>query len=364
MWLCLALLASATAWTTGAPPRLRCPTKLREGVFPEPDFARGRQSLRGLWRLQRTCEDEGDCQDIVVNLKASGTFTAACHGDDEAMKVFAAKLNGRWYCDGDDEELRLVRFERQSPVEWYTGLPTDPKLTLSHYAGHVTLGASESEWIGRFTLAPLWPETHAWLSSPPLAAPNFRADAVAGPHYLVWTTEDGAVMYDVDLKADLTWESSGGYDGSSARREAGVAVARSIADTRSALDAVASLERSASRESRADREWLTRAASEAKPLPPERPARLAGTWNVYEGDFDLFRGVGGEGREIFLWCRRTGSREETTSSGVTIDSDLLFIGILEEDDDDVEIACASGIVCVGWTTEPCIVGRFELRRKS
>ena len=108
---------------------------------------------------------------------------------------------------------------------------------------------------------------------------------------------------------------------------------------------------------------MTRAASAAKPLPPERPARLAGTWNVYEGDFDLFRGVGGEGREIFLWCRRTGSRDATTSSGVAIDSDLLFIGLLDEDDDDVEIACASGIVCVGWTTEPCVVGRFELRRK-
>ena len=117
-----------------------------------------------------------------------------------------------------------------------------------------------------------------------------------------------------------------------------------------------------SRESRADREWLSRAASAAKPLPPERPARLAGTWNVYDGDFDLFRGVGGEGREIFLWCRRTGSRDATTSSGVSIDSDLLFVGLLEEDD-DVEIACASGIVCVGWTTEPCVVGRFELRRK-
>ena len=150
-----------------------------------------------------------------------------------------------------------------------------------------------------------------------------------------------------------------------ARREAGVAVSRSVADTRGALDAVASLERSASRESRADREWLTRAASAAKPLPPERPARLAGTWNVYEGDFDLFRGVGGEGREIFLWCRRTGSRDATTSSGVMIDSDLLFVGLLAEDDDDVEMetAFASGIVCVGWTTEPCVVGRFELRRK-
>ena len=55
--------------------------------------------------------------------------------------------------------------------------------------------------------------------------------------------------------------------------------------------------------------------------------------NVYEGDFDLFRGVGGEGREIFLWCRRTGSRDATTSSGVMIDSDLLFVGLLEEDDD-------------------------------
>ena len=52
---------------------------------------------------------------------------------------------------------------------------------------------------------------------------------------------------------------------------------------------------------------------------------------VYEGDFDLFRGVGGEGREIFLWCRRTGSRDATTSSGVMIDSDLLFIGLLDED---------------------------------
>ena len=209
---------------------------------------------------------------------------------------------------------------------------------------------------GRFELAPLWPETHVWLPTPPLAAPNFRAEAVAGPHYLVWTTDDGAVCYDVDLKADLTWESSGGFDGA-----AGVAVSRSVADTRGALDAVASLERVTAGETRRDREWLAKAASASKPV--SRPARLAGTWNVYEGDFDLFRGVGGEGREIFLWCRRTGSRDETTSSGVMIDSDLLFVGILAEDDDDVEIACASGIVCVGWTTEPCVVGRFELRRK-
>jgi len=361
MWPCIALLGLATAWSP-PPPARSINTQLREGAFPEPDFARGRQSLRGLWRLQRTCEDEGDCQDIVVNLKASGTFTATSQGDDETMKTFAEKLNGRWYCDGEDQELRLARFERQSPVEWYTGMPAEPDAPLSRYAGHVTLGAHEPEWIGRFELTPLWPETHVWLPSPPLSAPNFRAEAVAGPHYLVWTTEDGATLYDVELKPDLTWESSGGFDGSSARREAGVAVARSIADTRGALDAVASLERSVSRESRADREWLSRAASAAKPLPPERPARLAGTWNVYDGDFDLFRGVGGEGREIFLWCRRTGSRDATTSSGVSIDSDLLFVGLLEEDD-DVEIACASGIVCVGWTTEPCVVGRFELRRK-
>ena len=93
------------------------------------------------WRLQRTCEDEGDCQDIVVNLKASGTFTATSQGDDEAMKVFAEKLRGRWYCDGEDQELRLARFERQSPVEWYTGMPSEPDAPLSNYAGHVTLGA-------------------------------------------------------------------------------------------------------------------------------------------------------------------------------------------------------------------------------
>ena len=76
MWPCIALLASATAWSPPRPPRCNR-IRLREGAFPEPDFARGRQSLRGLWRLQRTCEDEGDCQDIVVNLKASGT---ACAG--------------------------------------------------------------------------------------------------------------------------------------------------------------------------------------------------------------------------------------------------------------------------------------------
>ena len=357
MWLCIALLTPAIAWSPPRPPRCHR-IRLREGAFPEPDFARGRQSLRGLWRLQRSCEDEGDCQDIVVNLKASGTFTATSQGDDEAMKAFAEKLNGRWYCDGEDQELRLARFERQSPVEWYTGMPSDPDAPLSNYAGHVTLGAHEPEWIGRFELAPLWPETHVWLPSPPLSAPNFRADAVAGPHYLVWTTDEGAVLYDVDLKADLTWESSGGFDGSSARQEAGVAVSRSIADTRGALDAVASLERVIAGETRRDREWLAKAASASKPV--SRPARLAGTWNVYEGDFDLFRGVGGEGREVFLWCRRTGVG---SSSGVSIDSDLLFIGLLDEDDDDVEIACASGIVCVGWTTEPCVVGRFELRRK-
>ena len=88
-----------------------------------------------------------------------------------------------------------------------------------------------------------------------------------------------------------------------------------------------------------------------------RPARLAGTWNVYEGDFDLFRGVGGEGREVFLWCRRTGVG---SSSGVSIDSDLLFIGLREDDDDGNRGASGR---CVGWTTGVGVVGRFELRRK-
>ena len=59
------------------------------------------------------------------------------------MKAFAEKLNGRWYCDGDDQELRLARFERQSPVEWYTGMPADRDAPLSPYSGHVTLGAHE-----------------------------------------------------------------------------------------------------------------------------------------------------------------------------------------------------------------------------
>ena len=66
---------------------------------------------------------------------------------------------------------------------------------------------------------------------------------------------------------------------------------------------------------------------------------------------------------LFVHARVTSTRDATTSSGVWIDSDLLFVGLLAEDDDDVETACASGIVCVGWTTEPCVVGRFELRRK-
>ena len=193
-----ALLATAIAWSPPRPPRIN--TQLREGAFPEPDFARGRQSLRGLWRLQRTCEDEGDCQDIVVNLKASGTFTATSQGDDEAMKAFAEKLNGRWYCDGDDQELRLARFERQSPVEWYTGMPAEPDRAAA-LRGPRHARRARTEWIGRLT--PLWPETR-WLPSPPLSAPNFRAEAVAGPHYLVWTTEDGATLYDVELKPDLT----------------------------------------------------------------------------------------------------------------------------------------------------------------
>ena len=88
-----ALLGLATAWSPPRPPRCNR-IRLREGAFPEPDFARGRQSLRGLWRLQRTCEDEGDCQDIVVNLKADGYK----HGQATLKLKFEAALDKKLYC--------------------------------------------------------------------------------------------------------------------------------------------------------------------------------------------------------------------------------------------------------------------------
>ena len=249
MRLCIALLASATAWSPPRPPRSNR-IRLREGAFPEPDFARGRQSLRGLWRLQRTCEDEGDCQDIVVNLKASGTFTATSQGDDEAMSAFAEKLQGRWYCDGEDQELRLARFERQSPVEWYTGMPANRTAPLSAIRGHVTFGASEPEWIGRFAMEPLWPETHAALprlpadrATKPFAAPA----AAAGAWFLVCTggvaaDDDERVAFEVVLHENRTWETIDGFDGSASRREGGISV--SAAGAASLRDLV-SLERAA-----------------------------------------------------------------------------------------------------------------------
>ena len=86
------------------------------------------------------------------------------------MKAFAEKLNGRWYCDGDDQELRLARFERQSPVEWYTGMPADRDAPLSHASGHVTLAHEPSGLAAsRSWLAALARDACVWLPSPPPA---------------------------------------------------------------------------------------------------------------------------------------------------------------------------------------------------
>ena len=265
MWPCIALLASAIAWSPPRPPRCHR-IRLREGAFPEPDFARGRQSLRGLWRLQRTCEDEGDCQDIVVNLKASGTFTATSQGDDEAMRAFAEKLQGRWYCDGEDQELRLARFERQSPVEWYTGMPADRDAPLS--ATRATSRSARTSPSGLPLRADAALARDACLAA---VATAQRAELSGrGRRRTALPRLDDRrrrSLYDVDLKPDLTWESSGGFDGSSA---AGVvAVARSIADTRGALDAVASLE-DLLRENRAPI-----ASGLSRPHPP-RPVSRSG----------------------------------------------------------------------------------------
>ena len=104
-------------------------------------------------------------------------------------------------------------------------------------------------------------------------------------------------------------------------------------------------------------------------LPPKPAARLAGTWNVCQDDdaMDFFSGLPGKGRQIFLWCRRFGTGDATkVSTGVTIDSDLLFVGNLEGDDArrDPVATSAAGVAAVGWTTEPCFTGVFALKRAS
>ena len=173
-----------SALRVAAPPRTGSPTRLSKGAFPEERFDRvPRQSLRGLWRLRRDCEGE-IVDDVVLTLKAAGTFSAVFSPQvaaDDATAArgakFAAALRGRWYCDTANREVRLARFERQSPVEWYTGMPVDSDATLSAFEGHVTYGASEPEWIGRFEMWPMWPATHGFLPVPPLEAPRFDAGA-------------------------------------------------------------------------------------------------------------------------------------------------------------------------------------------
>lgn len=357
--------------------RLRPPSRLGKGAFPELEFAPDadapRRSLRGLWRLRRDCE--GEVVEVVVSLKASGAFESSYHPRGGATaevaargRDFAGRLRGRWYSDSEDRELRIVRFERKSPVEWYTGAPVDGDSSLGSYAGHVTYGASEPEWIGRFQLAPLWPETHAYLPAPPAEAPAFAAPGVAGAWVLLHSETGGrATAYDVALYGNLTWETRNGFEGSGARREAGVAARPSLAASRTALDGLLRLERANARDGRADRAFLAAALGDAAGPSPEVPAaRLAGTWNVCEDEdaVDFFSGLPGRGRHVFLWCRRFGTGDAGgTSGGVTLESDLLFSGLLEGDDDDAgEATAGGGVSAVGWSTEPYFVGTFALAR--
>ena len=104
-------------------------------------------------------------------------------------------------------------------------------------------------------------------------------------------------------------------------------------------------------------------ASAATPSIAGRPARLAGTWNVYEGDFDLFRGVGGEGREMFRWCRRTEGRARPRGWRIRrFDRRILrAVGLMEEDDDVDRRAPPASWAGPRSRGDP--LGRFELRRK-
>ena len=254
-----------------APPRHRWPpaTRLREGAHPELPYGTNRRSLRGIWRLRRDCEGVAT-EDIVVTLNARGEFSASYHprGDvDEATaarhEAFAAAFYGRWYSDNeDDREVRLARFERKSPVDWYIAMPLDEDSPLTAYSGNVLEGAHSPEWIGKFEMTPLWPETHQLLPPPPIEAPPYNAKELAGDYYLVWTDGDDGetVLYSVSLGQDLKWASRGEeeFRGSASRREAGLAVRPSL-PTRT-LDDVSRLERAAAKEARADREWLLRAA--------------------------------------------------------------------------------------------------------
>ena len=93
---------------------------------------------------------------------------------------------------------------------------------------------------------------------------------------------------------------------------------------------------------------------------------LAYLWREWPaaGAQDLGFGAGapGAGSNIFLWCRRTGGDAARVSSGVSIDSDLLFVGVL--DGDGAVARAAEGVISVGWNTEPCFVGAFTLARQK
>ena len=378
--LALLWLAPSLALAPPAASRIRRRRVARgAGAFPEVEFASSpRQSLRGVWRLRRDCEEDATAiDDIIVTLKASGTFSSAyfplVEPADEAvaatMRTFAAALKGRWYSDSDDGEVRLARFERQSPVEWYTGMPANKTAPLSAIRGHVTFGASEPEWIGRFAMEPLWPETHAALPRLPAAratTPFAAPAAAAGAWFLVCTggvaaDDDERVAFEVALHKNRTWETIDGFDGSASRREGGISV--SAAGAASLRDLV-SLERAAAEEARADRAFLRRALGEGRET--EARSRLAGTWDIFDEDdedgINFFAGAPGAGSNIFLWCRRTGGDAARVSSGVSIDSDLLFVGVL--DGDGAVARAAEGVISVGWNTEPCFVGAFTLARQK
>ncbi|KAJ1459719.1 hypothetical protein M885DRAFT_510926 [Pelagophyceae sp. CCMP2097] len=376
-WRCAAFQSSRAP---AQQPAARLPV-LCAGAFPEPAHSPvggPRTSLVGLWRLRREEVGLPAVDDVIVKLTAAGTFTAwhdsrFATGDSAAASVaLAEKLKGRWYSDGADRELRLARFERQSPVEWYTGAPADAGANLGIFRGSILEGAHEPEWVGKFSLSPLWPDFHEALPPPVEAPPAFdagEAGAVDGRWDLVFTTTE-SVAYDVRLYPNRTWETVGGFDGSESSREGGFGMRPAVLES-GLVEGLRSLERAAARSTRDDKAFLSQGLEAA---PPRTDAKLCGTWNVFddEDDLDLFSGAPGRGHLVFLWARRFGTSPRLVGTGVSYDSDMLFVGELGGagaanglDASGVRVALrAAGVTAVGWNADPCFIGTFSMRRAA
>jgi hypothetical protein len=240
--------------------------------------------VRELARKQRQ-------QELVV-LDAAGGWRSPPGSDVE--------LRGKWSMD-NNAEVTLARFGPHGNyvVETWTGQYDSSQ---NQVEGAVLEGASEPEYVGRFSLKPAFPNLQSVVTNnicdPRKSEKQWSVEDVAGAYTLQFQGDGMMSAYDVELHANRTWTSV------------------------------------------------------------NLSATLAGKWNVFDSDVNLASGIDGTGPRMWLWLRRFG---QTSSHGVHLSQDRLYLGrISAAAGDATTVRRIKGQVAVGWATEPAFIGSFRL----